>query len=491
MLSRSSMRLAAHLVTNSKKVLGACFNPALNTPIRLSIPMMSQSTPSFESSVQGVELASRVSVEHDAKISESVEVIATGMSRSFDYVRTTVVPFIDAVTNELTECIERERPKGFTVIQLDPSPMINIPMFIDLISKYKNPGRIPNVITNARQYDTGAELIEKMKTGAPDLDDELANCITRIGESAVLDIYNLFFRGQVPANINLPVPQAIRSMLRRDNGAYVFKLKDINDLDIAIVSYFMLDMFLTDPVEGSGLSLIDYETLIGRSMAAVAYEINRLIGTYQNMIETNTLILNHPASSGIHFKDEDGYVVVNGAVYRAWLTKGLTPEMVIGAGIEGKNRNAANILKGGAAYERLTDRMFREAVDHAQRNRLRYFNSNVMSVFQQRLNDLNDDSLPGDYDRIGAVRPIGGAPEIKAFFSTTYDHDAGNLNELIETLACKYIFTFTDAGTIIDLINTEMTLHEETISTKEAAYFAYLRYFAKWAVATFDVVAAE
>lgn len=99
--------------------------------------------------------------------------------------------------------------------------------------------------------------------------------------------------------------------------------------DLGIILYFLVDSLVTDPLEGTGLGLAEYENAMGALRNQVGLIAHMALRQYDDAINAGKLVIRRPRAGTFQFKDGDGQVVVFAEVYRKFLDQGGSPEALI------------------------------------------------------------------------------------------------------------------------------------------------------------------
>lgn len=490
MLSKKSLRLAKTLVSNESVYIGIKPGSMLEEAAIRSMPVMAMNKPSLESYAEAVELVADTDNNgvdfHDSAITTAVDTIGPALIRQLSYVRKTVVPFISAVTDGLLDKLKGTEPKEFIVAQYNPSALSFNPAVLDMMKKYVAKGSAFKRIKNGPAKDD-SEIIDSLRTGIAELDDALAEVIAR-DNLAVQTVYNILFCNGTAEPVN-PLAVALSNMLKmNEDGLYELQLTDVTQVDFAIVAFFILSVYLEDPLPGTGLSLVEYQTSINQMRNQLGFLINRSLEWIGNNMRTGNLIMAMKGSRDLVFTTEESVITVFGPVYRQGLTQGLSAESLIGGALDpaGAQRLLGQQLTNKDRNLKRWQALELKRANYSRETFMRRVSGNFAVVALQKLEELPDDLFPVGYSKTAVIAAIvEEVSKTNNFFKRWNYTDEPNLFALVKQKVCQYIFTFIDAEEIIDTIESEM--NDGGLEAPEAAYSAALRYLAKWLVANCDI----
>lgn len=490
MLSKKSLRVAKTLVSNESVFVSVKPGSMIEEAALRSLPALRLRSPSLESYADAVELsadASNGGVDfHESAITTAVETIGPALVRQMSYVRKTVVPFITAVTDGLLDKLKGTEPKEYIVAQYNPSALVFNPAVLDMMKKYQTKGAPFKRIKNGPAKEEN-EVIDALRTGIAELDDALAEVIAR-DSLAVQTVYNVLFCNGSADPIS-PLGTVLNNLVRmNEDGLFELALTDVTQVDFAIVAFFVLSVYLEDPLPGTGLSLPEYQRSVNMMRNQLGFLINNSLTWLSNQLKAGNLIMNFKGKRDMVFTTDEAVITVLGPVYRQGLSQGLSPESLIGGVIDpaGTQRTLGQQLANKDQNYKRWQALEVKRADYSRNTFMTRVSGNFAAVTQQVLDTLPDDLFPVGYSKTEKVAAITAeVTKTNSFFSQWNYSDDPNLFALVKQKVCKYIFTFIDAEDIIDTIEDEM--NDGNLPGPEAAYSAAVRYLAKWLVANCDI----
>lgn len=498
MLKKNSMRLAQHLAVAIENFdISNPHDTIFDDAIRYSLPMYGQG---FDTRTQGVSVESAVTgVEetaddgesgfspHEAAVSDATELLMSGLIKQFSYVRNTVLPTIGHISDDVLARVKDTEPKEYDIVQYEASDLVKSSVVREIVSKYKQSAELRTIIKNGPERDA-AHLINKMKTGVPELDEALASSIALYGEDVIVSLYNAFFRGEYVRDGSELQNQIYNILQRGTNGTYVITGVGVQYTDLPILLYFLVDSLVTDPLEGTGLGLQEYENALTALRNQTGLLANRTITNYENDIKTGTLIIRRPITGeGMNFRKGDGQIIVFGEVYRQLLAQDIGAEVVIGgATMTEAYRQASQYVKNKDVFLANWNTAVKNRESFSRRSILTRISDALIESSANRIRALPDDQFPAGVDRLALVAGLREKiSDIPTFFREWDIQETPNVYALVEEKVCHHLFPFVDAKDIIDGINKEMEGGETEV--KIAVFYAGVKYLAKWCAANFEI----
>ncbi len=490
MLSKSSLAIAKTIAKQVKVSLESDHN-LFTDSVRYSLPVMVRKGISMEDATDEVGRAADIVVsstgmsQHEGAVNNAVETLVIGITNQFDYVRKTVRPFISTTTDRLLNRLKSSTPAEYTVKEFEISEFLvsdvaarlfkNIPM----VNYYK-------VAEGGVEKDS-ATILQDVSTNIPDIDAAIGKIVANLGQQAVVDIYNAIFRDVRPNDETFSTDLVRRLVVKTPNGK-TLGTYSLDEADFLLLAYFIAEGYLENPVDGTGLSLNEYNTYIQQTMINIGGSINRLVAQYQDDVQKQVLYLRKPQANGIFFDERMGQVLVLKPIFRLAIEKGLVAEQIIGGAIHPTKKlfKLGDVLP--IAQELLN--VYR-AMDKARQQRTRLtlidrIDDALRIVLNETLADLPEDSFPADFSRQVAISNISKVTAVlKAYMADWDSSEELRIYDLMTRLICKLVFPFTDALMILETM--EEVVAEEQIEPRYAAYYAQILYLARWMVANYHI----
>lgn len=505
MISRSSMRVGTHIArAMGSKQLSNPHPTIFDDSIRYLIPgLANRRNITFEDAVSGVEAAAQAVDDHgysaqEVALQDSVELLMAAQGRQFQYVRDTVLPFIGQVSADVLERIKDAEPKEPTVVEWKPSNAVLEPAVRELLKSYTQKTVVTRMIATATESDD-AELMQRLKTGLPVVDDAIAATITALGDGVVRTVYNALFRG-IWNQQGCPIgAELYRVFQKNEAGGWVVLPFHRQYVDLALLTYFMVDSLVDQPLNGTGLTLSEYEGVMLNLRNAVGGAARQSLVNYDNDLRYGQLIIKAPAVSSasvLRFDSDDAVILVHGDVYAKFLAQGGNPEAIIGGCLARTPETyLAKYVANMKAYHAQYHNAVKERDDFVRRSIGVRIAQAIVTAVQTRLNDIPSVDLPAAYSKDAAVAKV--TQEVNGSVYTLTEswdtQEAINVYGAVEGLVSAFVFDFVDAKTIIDLINEsyarinseQADVEGGDIDTSAAVWMAFMQYLAKWCIANF------
>lgn len=498
MLSKKSLALSKHLVASVEgRLVQSEFGNIFSDSILYSLPRLKRPVASVEDANEQVADAADVIIEsegvsqHESAVNEATALVVEGLANQLVYCRKVVLPFVMDVSVDLMGRLDDNAPKEFTIREYRPIEFLLSDTALNLFSKFNAKPTIAFRAKSAGETDA-VSLIKRMATGSREIDDAIAELVGRIGEERLLDIYNVIFRDVRPAG-SARMDDYIATLVTKVDGGWTVGNISLDKADLTLAAYLVAEAHLDNVVEGTGLSLQDYQTWVRGIMSGLGTAIKQLQKNMADSIKEGRLIMRYPNAKGVFFKAEDGEIVVNGAVYDIGLQQGLSPEAVIGAavGYNVTENRLKYILAESKRFVRNWEALDRQRLKMARDTLVNRVSAALRAVITTRLEKEPNDSFPTDFDRTQVLaKAADGEMLLKRYFYNWDGVERPDVSSLMLQIVCDLVFPFTDAARFLAMAEEEKT-KQEGMSSREAFYYATIRYLAEWMVATFHYAPKE
>lgn len=490
MLSKSSLAIAKTIAKQVKVSLEADHN-LFSDAVRCSLPVMAQKGISMEDATAEVGRAADIVVssngmsQHEGAVNNAVETLVIGITNNFDYVRNTVRPFISTSTDRLLNRLKSSTPAEYTLKEFEISEFLVSDVAARLfknapaVKYYKTP-------TGGVEKDS-ATILQDVATNIPDIDASIGKIVANLGQQAVVDIYNAIFRDVRP-NDQTYSTDLVRRLIVMSPAGKTLGTYSLDEVDFLLLAYFIAEGYLENPVDGTGLSLTEYNTYVQQTMVNIGGSINRLVSQYQEDVEKQVLYLRKPQATGIFFDERLGQVLVLKPIFRLAVEKGLVAEQIIAGAIHPTKK----LFKLGDVLPLSQELMnVYRAMDKSRQQQTRLtlidrIDDALRIVLNETLAELPEDSFPADFSRQEAIANITKVTSVlKAYMADWDSSEELRIYDLMTRLICKLVFPFTDALMILETM--EEVVAEEQIEPRYAAYYAQILYLARWMVANYHI----
>lgn len=491
MLSKHSIRVAKAIAAQTQVSLEAEYNMFTNAVLFSTPAFRSDAGISLEDAGAEVQNASTVVVasdsmsQHEGAVNGAVEVLLTGITNQFDYVRTTVRPFISTTTDRLLNRLKSSTPAEYSLTEFEISNFLTSEVAQRLF-KDAPMSTFYKVAREGACKET-EQILQDIATNIPEIDEAVAEIVGRLGNQAVADIFAALFAGKRPDD-NSEVTDMIRRLIVKNDTQDQMGIFSLYEVDFLLVAYFIAEGYLDNPVDGTGLSIDEYTTYVKQLMNNIGGSIARLVAQYQADVEGGVLYLRKPRVRGTFFDTRQGEILVLKPIARLAFEKGMVAEQLIGGAIHPQK----NIFKlADLEAVKVEALKVYQAMDSERQRQTRLtiidrINDSLQIVLTETLADLPDDSFPPDFDRQAAVANISKVTDIlKVYFANWDSSEEIAIYDLMTNVICKLVFPFTDAQCILETM--EEIVAEEDIEPRFAAYYAMVTYMARWMVANYHI----
>lgn len=494
MLSNNSIALAKTVVKQTNVSLEAGSNLFADS-IRYSLPLMVRKGISLEDAGAEVQSAADVVIEsegisqHEGAMGNAVEILLTGITNQFDYIRGTVRPFISVCTDRLLNRLKTSSPAEYNISEFEIHEFLTSEVS-DRIFKDIPLSTYYKVAKGGTEKDAPT-IMQEIATNIPEIDDALGYFVGKFGQTALLDIYNAVFRDLRPDDKTELTDLTRRLVVRGEKGLQlgVYSLDEVEFLTLA---YFIADGYLDNPVDGTGLSLDEYQTYIKQTMNNIGSSIRRLVNQYNADVKNSILYLRRPTAHGIFFDESMGRILVLKPVFRQAMEQGLVVEQIIGGAINPNRKiyrltELLPIKEEALAHYRAVDKQRQLRTSLTMIDRI---NDCMRIILNESLEELPDDKFPADFNRQAAIGNISKVTDVlKVYFAKWDSSEEIQIHDVMTRIICEIVFPFTDAYSILETMETIAI--EEEIEPRYAAYYAEVLYMARWMVGNFHIAADE
>lgn len=490
MLSKHSIRIAKAIVKQTNVSLESG-NNIFTDAIRFSLPLLNRKGISLEDAAAEVQNTADVVIEsnglsqHEGATNSAVDILVTGITNQFNYVRETVRPFISTASDRLLNRLKSSTPAEYTISEFEISPFLTSEV-AGHVFKDVPPTQYYKVSKGGVEKDA-ATILQEVATNIPEIDNAIGSIAGTLGHQAVVDIYNVIFRDIRPTDETATTDLVRRLIVRGKDGLQLGTFS-LDEIEFLALTYFIVDGYLDNPIDGTGLSLEEYQTYIKQTMNNIGGSISRLAAQYIEDVEHGVLYLRKPQVRGIFFDERMGKILVLKPTFRLAMEKGIVAEQVIGGAIHPSKKifllkDLLPLQQECLAVYRAMDKQRQTQTSLTMVSRI---DDCLRIVLNETLGEMPEDKFPADFSRAVAISNIGKVTDIlKVYFANWDSSEEIRIHELMTRVICKLIFPFTDSLMILETM--EEIVLEESIEPCHAAYYAEVLYLARWAVANFHI----
>lgn len=401
-------------------------------------------------------------IPHNVKLDEMVPVGADAVRRAVSHARSVVVPLVEDMVSRIKTATDHLTPSALLGVEVTvfnpPKPLINGVLETSLV-KYADvtydagltlPFSLPEV-----QED---EIRKIIGTGANGLEKDIDEWLANMGTGFLFNVWHDFFMLGKTSNLHAFVSQN-KSTFGRSNI----------DADRLLAVHLIARNLFDNPPEGTGTSLQRFNEIICAvrdSSGARLYFENQ---DYYDEIGKRKILVRAIVGNK---------VVVNGEVYKQWITEGGENEVLFGNSlVQRPERDVDSITSRKEEFLREWNRHC--AVVSATESTRKFVRMKEI-LFAAFRNQLIDDQTP-ELNRETILRMFGEQLQL------IKERDLECLYTLSLKLICRARFSQTPAEEILTSIN-RIAKENPRLELREAAAVAVIEYIAVWVASQLKVV---
>lgn len=404
--------------------------------------------------------------DHDNIFDQIAEVCIPAVQGHVKFAKEVVAPAIDDLVTRTTDILSQHTPSQLLgmEVRIDelPAPLMNA-SFDTMVRKFEEtPLDSPSLSFNLPDQ-TGAEIVELMKTGSASLDADIEQFAATLGDGCLIDIWAKAFQQR----------QADVMDSRTLRFADLLSAPDCG-VDNALVIFLLARKLQDNPLDGISMSLSTYETLMADFRDQAAAFLCRELNAYEQAEKAGALVISMTSNE----------VVVNPRLYKEWIDNGGENEVLFGnllqsnpyVMLEDIEANAASLKRAWTNHAALT------ATVESNR-RFSRTKEALASVFRRQLRELSDDDA-SQID-VGAV-----TARFDELLDDVVESDMECLYTLGLKLVCRSRFSQTEAERILGGID-RVKKKNPSLEIREAATISVIEYVAWWVGTQLQVVDAK
>lgn len=291
-------------------------------------------------------------------------------------------------------------------------------------------------------------LWEKIKPGSARLEADMKQYLDDMPEGFLLKVYSMLFSGQ---NEDLV-----------ETSSHISGM--LNERNIALTGFLIAQALVAkDPLEGTTVDLTTYRAKLNNYIVELGRQSERYLQRRQREIDSGIMVQKVP-----HVEVAAGMIPaaiqVNGTVYNNWLSKGGSPEILLGAICLDRETRPEVLLEKGELYAKTWERNVRlfESYYKARKH------GHVVEIVRNRM--------------IALVHELDGKEELPAPAPAVIDRImniirncpqavVADVPRLITKLICDGIYPHTRAGDVLATIESICETNPD-MDVREAALYA-------------------
>lgn len=382
---------------------------------------------------------------HDAIRADVKRKVFMGLSSLLNVVTNQAVPDARRVYTTAQDALNTVVNRPFEIIMVEEPPILKYPELTQFVEKHKN---TPVKIIIRRGMDVlpeGSDVNELLTTGVRSFDDALNKSIT---------------------------PSKHISEARQYFKQINTELTNLSTLTLIVVRLLAGNLY-DHPPEGIDLTLAEYN----RIMAEVVAQSSSIL--YKRLVLRNARLGQMYVDAGKPLPaktevDVPKDVMVNGDAYRDALSKGVTPEAVMGNELLGRKYTAVFELVGNKdmlveVYAREVRLREMRQTTLRNKNQIRCIVEAVTSILNERFTEA-EGKIDYSYYSKRLMEWVGSRREKPTEPLSVMSLDA----------VCKVLYPDTDAETYLKLMGNLETKYPK-VEPRELALMTTIWYYALWA----------
>lgn len=415
---------------------------------------------------------------HQSLIDDLVDKVANVTRNNIYVARNVVLPLIDEYTERLNGLVNEyaHAPNlAMRVVTDNKKNILNSDVLLNAVSKHESYMGRPETISVQNEM-TLMELENCLKTGVSSLDKVIEEWYGSNDLSAKLK----------EAYVNVFAGGTVRPLSEFVNH---------HNYEVAIFTLLLAKHFNRETPEGVNMGAKDYELALLEIEAAAARAIAIAIKDNNRNIEQGHLVNVYPVG-GLQYQFEKTHtgsndIYVNASVYNAFLEKGGSPELVVGAYLSDRRTNGDDIIANAEAYRRVYDRAIHTGrltkmnkMLTVVKTSLNTFGGNIIDEIKAK---VNDDNTSG-YDGINFDNTLFGRKIVEFTNRITID-DMDNLYTLVRNYICDIFFEQSSVGDLLRRIDKLDPNGESNVN--DVAIIASADFVVDWLMSQVEVGKAD
>lgn len=406
--------------------------------------------------------------EHTARMEETADFLAQKLQKHLFYARTVVAPFVDAYAGRLAHAMQ--------LIGGNPDNGIEV-----ILHTQPGPLAEPSLISSIQMNKEAVFTREELCCGMPELDDNQIRAFMQTGAASV-DASVAEFFAKKPEGWLAARWKEIFCRPETDcvpaSGLDAF-IGGRENVDTALMVFLVTRRIWNAPIDGANMSAAAYEDTMIRyrtqSGLRLCHELERLDRDSQAGI----LIVNTEAVPGGSMR-----VTVNASVYRDFLKKGGTNEILLGNLLQAqKDVRLDVLLEKKEVLEATWARHYSYNKNFYDQKRLLQMREAVSVEWEYLAREYTPEDFPV-HERASSLAMI----QREAHSLTPKDFD--DVNSLALRLACCARFYKTDAFQILAGMQRARE-NNPGIEATEAANISVTEYVCRWIGQAIEPVSAS
>lgn len=395
--------------------------------------------------------------EHTARMEETADFLAEKIQKHLFFARTVVAPFVDAYAGRLAQALQ--------LIEGNPDNGVEV-----VLHTQAGPLAEPALISSIQLNKEAIFTREELCSGMPSLDDNQIRALMQTGaasvDAAVAEYFAKKEEGWLAArwksifcvNPTDPMP---------DSGLDAY-IGGRSNVDSALMVFLVTRRIWNTPIDDVNMSSATYEDTMVRYRTQSGLRLCHELERMDRDSQAGILIVNTETVVGGGMR-----VIVNASVYRDFLKKGGTNEMLLGNMLQSQREVRLDaILEKKDLLESTWSRHYAYSKAFYDQKRLLQMREAAVTEWEYLAREYTTEDFP-QHERASAYAMV------KRGVLNLVPKDFDDLSSLALRLACDARFYKSDALQIL----TGMQRAKENnpgISAVEAANISIVEYVCRW-----------
>lgn len=402
---------------------------------------------------------------HDEVLDQVAGVCIPAVQGHIKFAKEVVAPAIDELVTCTTEAMASMTPSKLLGMEVEvqelPAPLTNS-SFDTMVRKFEETPLNSPALTFNLPDQTGAELLEIMKTGSGSLDSDIEQFAATLGDGCLIAIWRDVFQIQ-----QLPLEET------RPKRFVDFLHDPECGLDNSLVIFLLARKLVENPLDGITMGLQAYETLMADYRDQAGAHLCRELNAFEEAEHNGAMVISYTTNR----------IVVNASIYRKWVESGGDNDVLFG------NLLQATPYVMVADIDENAPQLSRAWQNHAAlvatvecNKRFARTKEVLCSVFHKQMAEAAEE------EQASGTSTEVICNKFDALLDDACEDDFECLYTLCLKLVCRSRFAKTEAERILGGID-RIKRKNPTLDIREAACISVLEYIAWWVANQMQVTA--
>ncbi len=409
---------------------------------------------------------------HDDAIAVTVDMVSQTVEKNLLLARTVVNPQIKSVVGKVEELVNAADLSAMTPITILPDYFDGVwaaNTLETLVEKFID---APVANRNAPIYfpvKTPDEIVGLLKTGSSNFDREVETWVASLGADFFVSVYQQFFQIQTGlaaattlSDFAMPAFEKVPSVGRNR----------------ALAIFLMARSLKSDAPEGYSAGLAKFQEEMALLMEQAGRIVGRAVQRRKDDIKAGMLVVVWPGDARVALST-GAIITVIGETYNQWLTKGGSPEILLGSYVSDGSTNPLVLLEKQDQYKEAWNRSLLVLKSKANSQR---FNATVTGIVK----GVEEIILSLTEDEYLTVNKGELHKRLHEAVSTLSANDCADVYHAVRRVVCYTLYPHTDAEKVLKAID-KATVDNPELAVREAALYATIEMLADWLLKLMEV----